>query len=78
MDTLGMALIDGGDLARGTQLLRMASNLAPRSNEIRLHLGAALVKSGDVAGARASLEPLTRLESPSPLRAEAEKVLSSR
>ena len=77
MDTLGWILVGTSDAARGAQLLRMASNLAPADAQIRLHLGAAQAKTGDKAGARATLEPFTRLDAGSPLRTEAEKTLSS-
>jgi len=77
MDTLGLILASGSDVARGTQLLRMASNLAPNDPQIRLHLGAAQAKTGDKTGARATLEPLTKLDAGSPVRVEAEKTLSS-
>jgi putative PEP-CTERM system TPR-repeat lipoprotein len=77
MDTLGWTLVNTGDVTRGTQLLRMASNLSPGNSDIRLHLGKALAKAGDKAGARAQLEPLTRLKAGSPVQAEAEKALST-
>ncbi|HEY2817734.1 MAG TPA: XrtA/PEP-CTERM system TPR-repeat protein PrsT [Casimicrobiaceae bacterium] len=76
IDTLGWTLVRTGDLARGTQLLQLASNLAPRENEIRLHLGRALIKSGDKEGGRRVLEPLTKLDSASTTRADAEKALA--
>ena len=65
-----------GDVARGTQLLQLASNLAPNQNEIRLHLGRALIKSGDKEAARRVLEPLTKLESAPTIKADAEKALA--
>jgi len=77
IDTLGWTLVNGNDVARGTQLLRMASNMAPTNPEIRLHLGVAQVRAGDKSGARTTLEPLTKLDAKSPVRAEAEKTLST-
>jgi putative PEP-CTERM system TPR-repeat lipoprotein len=77
LDTLGLTLIDKGDAARGTQLLRMASNLSPRSGDIRLHLGRALANGGDKSGARRELEPLLKLDAGSPLRSQAEQILAS-
>ena len=77
MDTLGWTLVNVNDVARGAQLLRMASNMAPADPEIRLHLGIAQVRGGDKTSARTTLEPLTRLDPKSPVRAEAEKTLST-
>lgn len=76
MDTLGWAQVQSGQVASGLELLRAASSLAPGNPQIRLHLGKALLKTGDKAGARQALEPLTRLGQGSPLRSDAEKLLS--
>lgn len=76
MDTLGWAEVQGGDAQKGVELLRGALNLAPGNADIRLHLGRGLIKTGDKAGARKVLEPLTQLDKASPIRADAEKLLS--
>lgn len=76
IDTIGWALVQSGEAAKGLELLRAASNLAPGDAQIRLHLGKALLKTGDKAGARSALEPLTRLDKASPVRGDAEKLLS--
>jgi putative PEP-CTERM system TPR-repeat lipoprotein len=77
MDTLALTLLKAGDKARGTQLLRMASNLDPRNSDIRLHLVQALSTSGDKSGARREAEPLLKLAPSATARVEAEKVLST-
>jgi predicted Zn-dependent protease len=77
IDTFGWALLQTGDAARGLELLRAASSLAPANQEIRLHFAKALIKSGDKASARRELEPLTKLEQSSPIRADAEKLLGT-
>jgi tetratricopeptide (TPR) repeat protein len=76
VDTLGWTLLRGGDVNRGTQLLRLASNLAPGDDEIRMHYGRALVKSGDKESARRALLPFTKLDAGAPLRVDAEKALA--
>jgi Flp pilus assembly protein TadD len=77
MDTFGWALVQAKDTGRGTELLRAASNLSPTDGEIRLHFAKALIQAGDKAGARRELEALTpKLDKASPLRADAEKLLS--
>jgi len=78
VDTLGWTLVKTGEVDRGTQLLRLASNLAPGDNEIRLHLGTALIKSGDKEGGRRTLEPLTKLAEGTPVRVEAEKAMATK
>jgi cellulose synthase operon protein C len=61
MNTLGTLLLDKGETARGVDLLRKASALAPQSADIRLSLAKALVQSGDKAAARRELDELTKL-----------------
>jgi cellulose synthase operon protein C len=77
LDTLGWARARSGDPKRGTELLRMALALSPASNEIRLHLGKALMDSGDKAQARETLAELSKLDKDSPVRTEAEKILAT-
>jgi thioredoxin-like negative regulator of GroEL len=68
--------VSTGDLTKGTPLLKMASSLAPTNNDIRLHYAKALVKSGDKVNARAQLDILTKLDSASPVRVEADKLMA--
>ena len=77
LDTYGLALTQNGQTKRGVELLRMASSLAPREADIRLHLAQALIASGDKAGARKELTELTKLDKASPARAQAEKLLGT-
>jgi len=76
IDTLGWAELQSGDAQKGVELLRAASNLAPANTSIRLHLAKGLIKTGDRAGAKKTLEPLSKLDAASPARAEADKLLS--
>jgi cellulose synthase operon protein C len=75
MDTFGWALVQKGNPAKGQELLRAASNLAPGNDEIRLHLAAALLKNGDKAAARLELETLIKRDKATPIRDEATKML---
>ena len=75
MDTLGLALVRTGDAAKGTELLRAASNIDPANDEIRLHLATGLIKTGDKAAARRELEALIQRDKPAPVRDEATKLL---
>lgn len=76
MDTLGWAEVQIGDAKKGVELLQAASNLAPANADIRLHLARGLIKTGDKAGAKKALEPLSQLDAASPARIDAEKLLS--
>jgi putative PEP-CTERM system TPR-repeat lipoprotein len=76
IDTLGWAEVQSGDAQKGVELLRSASNLAPGNADIRLHLAKGLIKTGDKAGAKKALEPFSQLDKASPVRVEAEKLLS--
>jgi Flp pilus assembly protein TadD len=77
LDTLGAAYTANGNPKRAVPLLRMASTLVPTHAQYRLHLAKALADSGDKAAARQEIEPLTKLEKDSPVRARAEKLLST-
>ena len=76
LDTYGWLLVQHNDVARGTALLQMASNLAGREPTIRLHYAKALAKSGDKAGARRELDALAQSPRAAAVRVEADKLRS--
>jgi len=51
--------------------------LAPKQQDIRLHLAKALIASGDKAGARKELDNLGSLDAASPIRVEVDKLKAS-
>ena len=61
LDTLGLLLVERGDLARGIEILRRATALAPDFPDARRNLARALAQSGDRSGAQRELEVLARL-----------------
>lgn len=58
LDTAGWIMVERGDTDGGLALLRKASAAAPKSQDIRYHLAAALAKSGDKAAARTELNKI--------------------
>jgi putative PEP-CTERM system TPR-repeat lipoprotein len=76
MDTMGWAEVQTGDAKKGIELLRSAASLAPGNAEIRLHLAKGLIKTGDKAEAKKTLEPLAKLDPAAPARIEADKLLT--
>ncbi len=78
VDTLGWTLFKTGDAARGTQLLRLATNLAPNDPEIRLHYAEALTKGGDKEGAKRVLATLLSQPLGSLSRVQAEKIVNAK
>ncbi|RDE52325.1 MAG: PEP-CTERM system TPR-repeat protein PrsT [Candidatus Accumulibacter meliphilus] len=75
LDTVGLLLVERGDLVGGTELLKRASAAAPYAPELRLNLARALVKSGDTTGARRELEVLVKLGDKYPQQGEVKKLL---
>ncbi len=77
IDTLGVLLMEGGNPARGVELLKQAVNLAPKIAEYRFHLAEALNKQGDKGSAKKELEQLLK-DTPSGPVAEAAKALAAK
>ncbi len=77
LDTVGWLYVERGDLVRGLELLNKAHSLAPNASAIQFNLARALIKAGQAEAARQHLELLAKLPTGSPLREEAEKLLSS-
>ncbi len=57
-DTLGVILVERGDLQRGVKLLQEAVEAAPNAPDLRLHYAQALLKLGDKASARRHLQEI--------------------
>jgi putative PEP-CTERM system TPR-repeat lipoprotein len=77
LDTVGWLNIERGNVARGVELLEKANKLAPNVPAVQLNLAKALIKAGKSGPARQQLEVLAKLPPGSPMREEAEKLLSS-
>ena len=77
MDTLGVMLVDKGDVARGIELLKKASSAAPQNSMIRFNLAKALVKTGNKDEAKKELDELAKLGDKFPAQAEVGKMLQS-
>ncbi len=77
MDTAGMVLLQGGDVARAAGLLQRAAELAPRDPAIQYHSAAAAARNGDSAGAKKILETLLGNKAPFAEKAEAAALLES-
>jgi putative PEP-CTERM system TPR-repeat lipoprotein len=77
MDTLGWLLVEKGDTARGVELLRKASSLAPAAAEIRLNLAKAYVKAGQKDAARKEIEVLLKAPDGSPHKDEAAALMKT-
>jgi putative PEP-CTERM system TPR-repeat lipoprotein len=74
-DTLAWVLVQRGDLARATALLRDAATRAPGIPSIRYHLAYAWYKAGETSKARAELEALLAHADSFPERQEASSLL---
>jgi len=75
IDTLGWILLEEGEVARATSLLKQAHLAAPDSMDIAFHYAAALHRSGDDAAAIEVLQSLLASEQSFPARAEATELL---
>jgi len=74
-DTLGWILVQGGDTARGLDLLRQAASLTPDNPSIRYHLAVALAQTGDKTAARKELNQALRPGKPFAEAEHARKLL---
>ena len=70
MDTLGTLLIEKGETARGVELLRKASSLAPDAPALRLSFAKALIKINQKGEAKKELEELAKLGDKFPAQSE--------
>lgn len=77
LDTVGWLYVERGEIPRGLEMLKKAHSLAPNASSIQLNLAKALVKAGQGEAARQQLEILAKLPAGTPIRDEAEKLLSS-
>ena len=75
VDTLGWILLDAGEVARATSLLKQAHLAVPASRDIAYHYAVALHRSGDDAAAVEVLQSLLAGEQAFSARAEATELL---
>jgi tetratricopeptide (TPR) repeat protein len=75
LDTLGVLLVEKGDVKRGVEALQRAALLAPTSADVRLNLARALVRDGQREAAKKELDGLAKLGDQFPGQAEVTKLL---
>jgi putative PEP-CTERM system TPR-repeat lipoprotein len=75
LDTLGVLLVDKGDMKRGIESLQRATALAPNAPGIRLNLARALVRDGQKEAAKKELQTLAQLGDKFPAQAEVTKLM---
>jgi putative PEP-CTERM system TPR-repeat lipoprotein len=76
MDTLGVILIETGELERGLELLDRATDVAPNAHGVRMRLAKALINAGRKEAARKELQVLVKLDSRLPIQKEAAALLA--
>lgn len=76
IDTAGVIASRDGDHARGVDLLRRATELAPRNPVFRLHYAEALIAAGDAAGARTQLETIATAHDGTPQAVAARRLVA--
>jgi putative PEP-CTERM system TPR-repeat lipoprotein len=77
MDTLGMLLAEKGDLARATELLGKAVELAPQAAGIRLNYAKVLIQAGKKPEARKQLDEIAKLGDKVPEQAEVAQLIKT-
>jgi putative PEP-CTERM system TPR-repeat lipoprotein len=75
MDTLGVLLVEQGNVERGLELLAKALSLVPQAAEIRLNYAKALLKGGKKPAAKQELETLAKLGNKFPAQADVAELL---
>lgn len=75
MDTLGVLLVEQGDIERGLDFLAKAVALVPQAPEIRFNYAKALLKAGRKPAAKQELETLAKLGNKLPAHAEVAALL---
>ena len=74
LDTYAMLLVEGGNAARGVELLQKAVAMAPSAAAIRLNLARALLKAGQKDAAGKELDTLAKLGDKFPAHAEVSRL----
>lgn len=75
-DTLGWILVENGQVARGVELLRKATDKAPNADTIRYHYALALMRTGNQRQAKQELDTLIKSKRSFPELEEAKTLLS--